>query len=88
MITAQIENRDKGQRVVVLYNDGEPVGNVLFGKPYKGVSAGLLRWMDKDFSRHEDVAFAFATPESVVERAEFIVRKYIIGKEGKDGVSG
>ena len=29
MITAQIENRDKGQRVVVLYNDGEPVGNVL-----------------------------------------------------------
>ena len=83
MITAQIENRDKGQRVVVLYNDGEPVGNVLFGKPYKGVSAGLLRWMDKDFNRHEDVAFALATPESVVERAEFIVHKYIIGKGGQ-----
>jgi len=82
MVTTEIECRDKGQRVVILYEDGEPVGNVLFGKPYKGVSAGLLRWMDKDFNRHEDVAFAFATPESVVERAEFIVCSYI-HKEGK-----
>jgi len=75
--TAKIEDRNNKAKIVLLEVDGETVGNVLFNKPYRGVSCGQLRWMDKDFNRHEDIVFALASPESVVEKAEEIIKKYI-----------
>jgi hypothetical protein len=79
--TATIERRDKGARVVLLEADGQPVGCVWFNKPYRGISCGQLRWIDSDFNRHENIIFAFATPESVLERAEFIINKYILSNQ-------
>ena len=77
--TATIEPRNKGATVVLLEADGEAVGCVWFNKPYEGISCGQLRFMDKSGRRREDTIFALATPESVAERPEFIIRKYIFG---------
>ena len=79
--TATIEPRDKGARVVLLEVDSKPIGCVWFNKPYKGISCGQLRWIDKDFTRHEDTVFALATPESAAENAEFIINKYILNRK-------
>ncbi len=76
--TSKIEPRNNGAKVVLLEIDGETVGNVLFNKPYRGVSCGQLRWIDKDFNRHENIVFAFASPESVAANVENIIKKYII----------
>ena len=77
--TAKIEPRDRGARVVLLEVDSEPVGCVWFNTPYRGISCGQLRWIDKDFNRHENTIFALSSPESVVEQAELIIKKYIRG---------